>query len=322
MTPANMVDVIIPNFNGMKYLPVCLDSLSRQTFNNFKIMMIDDCSEDGSVSYVKEKYPHVSVLEFHQNKGFSMAVNEGIRRTSGELVFLLNSDTELDERCIESLVSAFQEENEVAIAAPRVLMFDRRDIIDSAGILYRIDGLSRGAGTGCRDSEEYGISKLIFGASAGAAAYRRTLLNEIGLLDEDFKFYYEDTDLSFRALLRGYRCLYVPSAVVYHHGGQQRHSDFTRYYTTRNLIYTLVKNMPARLLIKYFPYIVFYQVYQSFFAASKGKIAIDVKARFDALSGLAKMMRKRKEIQKRRTMSCSELARVITHEFERVPKSE
>jgi GT2 family glycosyltransferase len=320
VTRGAMVDVIIPNFNGLKYLSVCLDSLTKQTVKDFQITLVDDASTDDSVSYVRTNYPFVNVIALPKNRGFAPAVNEGIRRTEAELVFLLNNDTEVDSRCIEELVLAFEEGGEIAIAAPKVLIFDRRDIIESTGILYRVDGASRGVGLGHKDSGDFGTSRLVFGASAGAAMYRRSLLDEIGLLDEDFKFYYEDTDLSFRALLRGRRCLYVPGAVVYHHWGHLRHPDFTLYYTTRNVIYLLIKDLPSSLLIRYLPYILLYQAYLSFVALIKGKTLIDARAKFDALRNLPVMMKKRREIQKTRTVGSSELGKIIVHKLERAKR--
>lgn len=247
------VSVVIPHLNGIEILDGCLNALGHQSFSDFETILVDNGSTDTSVTFVRERFPWVQILELGSNHGFAGGCNAGIEASSGEYIVLLNDDTEADHRFLEALVMGLDRFPEAGFGASKVILMDPPNTIDSAGDRYSYKtGVPYSL---CRmepaDSSDCNELSWVFGASAAAAIYRRTMLDDIGLLDEDFFYIMEDIDLDFRAQLAGYRCLYNPSAVVLHRRGIsiQDTSQPVRAIMLRNLIWTAGKNLPASLLL-------------------------------------------------------------------------
>lgn len=294
------VAVIIPNYNGRHFLPGCLNALGQMSFKDFTTIVVDNGSTDGSVDFLREYYPRVRVIEFAENRGFSAAVNEGIRQSNGDYVALLNNDMEVEEGWLGELVRALERSGpEVGSCVGKILYFDRRERIDSAGDCFTRAGFNFKRGWQQRDQGQFDRLERVFGASAGAALYRRAMLDELGGFDEDFFAYLEDVDLSFRAQLRGYGCLYVPPAVAYHHfaGTSSRMGDFSIYQTQKNLVSLLVKDMPTGLLIRYSPSIFGFLLISALYYLLRGKGGPFIRGRIDGLKEIKKMLEKRREIQ-------------------------
>lgn len=245
--------VIIPNWNGRHHLPTCLEALRRQTYGDFEVVVVDNGSADGSQAWLRESYPDVRLIELSRNRGFSVAVNTGIRQSRGEAVVILNNDTEVEPQWLAELCRALSERPETGLCASKLLLFDRRDTLHSAADFYGVDGLPGNRGVWQRDEGQYEQEEYVFGACAGAAAYRRAMLDEIGLFDEDLVAYCEDVDLNWRALLAGYRCLFVPAARVYHKLSATGAGPFASYYCGRNFILVLAKDVPGELLARHWP---------------------------------------------------------------------
>ncbi|MBM2827044.1 MAG: hypothetical protein HW403_1108 [Dehalococcoidia bacterium] len=246
-----IASVIIPNWNGEKLLPDCLDSLRRQTFKDFEVIVVDNASRDTSLELLSQRYPETQVISMDRNYFFSGAVNEGVRRARGEIMVFMNNDTEADPQWLEELVMALEREPRAGMATSKMLLFDRRNVINSAGDFYGKNGVPGNRGVWEVDHGQYDSSTDVFGACAGAAAFRRSMLEEIGLFDEDFVGYCEDVDLSFRAQLAGYKCVFAPQARIYHRLGASGGGSLASYLCGRNFISVIVKNMPARLLRRY-----------------------------------------------------------------------
>src|ERR1700722_699295 len=208
----NLVSVVIPNWNGKRFLSGCLDSLGKQKYPFVEIVVIDNGSKDGSVEFLEENYPHVRLFKFEQNTGFSVAVNRGIIESRGEFVALLNNDTIVDELWLSELVKAMREHTEIGSAGCKMLAYDDRTLLDGAGDGYRRGGLPGRIGHRERDLGQFDTQRYILGACGGAALYRRVLFDDIGLFDEDYFAYLEDVDLGLRAQNAGYKCIYVPTA--------------------------------------------------------------------------------------------------------------
>lgn len=243
------LSVIIPHWNGKQHLEVCLNALRRQTFADHEIILVDNGSTDGSADYVREYFPEVHLLELGENRGFTGACNAGYRESRGEFVCLLNNDTEADPGWLEAIVDAFDQFPQVGAVATKMLLFDRRDHFHSAGDYYRLDGIPGNRGVWQQDVGQYDQQEPVFSACGGAAAYRRTMLQEIGFLDDAFFFSCEDVDLSWRARLAGWEVLYVPEAVVYHKLKASGGSGVTgSYHDGRNFLYIIWKNYPSGLL--------------------------------------------------------------------------
>lgn len=254
-----MISIIIPNFNGRKYFEVCLGALYHQTYKDIEIILVDNGSTDDSVAFVEKNYPEVKIIRLTENKGFSAAVNIGIKAARGELIALLNNDTKPTPTWLEKLAGPLFKNNDIGFCASKILKWDKPDYIDSAGIKVTLCGAIENRGAGKRDGEVFNKEIEVFGACAAAALYRRSMLKEIGLFDEDFFAYFEDVDLSFRAQLMGYKCLYIPGTVVYHVGGgtaKERRSQFLRC-SYRNWVGVFIKNLPASIFKKYFLLIFF-----------------------------------------------------------------
>jgi GT2 family glycosyltransferase len=246
-----LASVIIPNWNGAHHLPVCLDALRAQTYPSIEVVLVDNGSTDGSQSLVQEQYPDVRLLALDRNLGLTGGNNAGFRAARGEILISLNNDTEADPRFVEALVSALKEHPEAGMAAAKMLLFDERDKIHSAGDGYGLDGIPFNRGVWQKDEGQYDSAEWIFGGCGGAVAYRKAMLDEVGMFDESFFMYCEDVDLNWRAQLAGWKCWYTPEAVVYHKLSATGGGAIASYYTGRNTLWVIAKHYPGALLRKH-----------------------------------------------------------------------
>lgn len=294
-----MISVIILNFNGKRYLEKCLSGLESQTYRDFEVIVVDNASSDGSVDYLKAGFPLVRIVENKKNLGFAGGTNSGIRRAEGEYILTLNNDTQVDRRFLECLAEPMQSDKSVGVCASKMLLPDGR--INSAGICLSRSGAAWDRGMFEQDHGQYDCQQEVFGACAGAALYRKEMLDKIGLFDEDFFLYMEDVDLAFRAKLAGWKCIYVPEAVVYHHHGGTAGfgSDLAVYYGNRNVIWYAVKGFPTGLLLTSLPWIVGRNLAVIPYYALRGQGKTILRSKLDALIGLPKMLKKRKSIVRR-----------------------
>jgi len=250
-----VVSVVVLNWNGVHLLPGSLDSVRAQTLQDVEIIMPDNGSTDGSLELVAERYPEVRVLGFSQNLGFCLAVNAGIRAAGGEFVALLNNDTELDPGCLKELIAVMRADERVGICAPKMVYYDDPGLINSAGHACGPDGVVVDIGRRQRDGEWFNRPREVLGACAGAALYRRHMLEEIGLFDPDFFISFEDADLDWRAQWAGWRARYVPTALVKHREGVSRQIRSRRaaFLGMRNTVHVWVKNWPLSSLVRHLP---------------------------------------------------------------------
>ena len=294
-----MISIVIPNCNGRRFLATCFDSLRDQAFRKFEIILVDNGSTDDSVEFVRENYPEVRIIELRENKGFSVAVNEGIKQSKGEFVALLNNDTKADPKWLKELFLALVRNPTIGFCASKILLLDKPKIIYACGNSLGISGNPVNIGIGEKDSAQFEKEKEVFGACAAAAIYRKSVLEDIGLFDEDFHSFYEDVDISFRAQLSGYKCLYVPTAVVYHQGGGTAgvNSNLSVYYTSRNHLSLLIKNLPMPLLVRHSPLFLIFQLYTAAHYLKIGRFKAFLKGKIHGLAQIRKTIAKRKQIQ-------------------------
>jgi hypothetical protein len=293
-----MVSIVIVNWNGREFLLECLEGLRRQVYRAFSVILVDNGSHDGSIEFVSENYPEVSIVALKDNRGFAAANNVALHTVETEFVALLNNDAVPDPLWLKSLVEALEEHPQAGLAASKMLLYDRREMIDRAGDGYTRAGAALLRGRGL-SADCHRIREWVFGACAAAALYRMAMLRDIGFFDEDFFLLYEDVDLSFRAQLKGYKCLYVPEALVYHKGSSSIVHDSSRsvYYGHRNLEWVYIQNMPSRLLVKtIIPHILYNIAALSYFVIS-GRGKDFFRAKKDALRGLKRALKKRQWIQ-------------------------
>lgn len=245
------VSVIIPNYNGKRYLKDCLEAMKVQSFRDFEVLLIDNGSQDGSQEYVEKAYPWVRLIALKENTGFCGAVNEGIRNSSSPYVILLNNDTIADKDFVGELIRAIEEKPRAFSCQGKLLQMKNKDKIDDAGNYYCALGWAFADGKG-KQEKAYEREKKIFASCAGAAVYRRELLDKTGLFDEEHFAYLEDVDIGYRGKLLGYENWFCPKARVLHVGSGttgSRYNLFKVRYSSRNNVYLIYKNMPLLQII-------------------------------------------------------------------------
>jgi GT2 family glycosyltransferase len=311
--------VIVPNWNGADSLRGCLDSLRAQSLKAH-IIVVDNGSTDGSAELVANEYPDVELIRHERNEGYAGGVNAGFQsamRHGAKYAAPFNNDAVADKHWLAELVKYLDSHDRTGIAACKLLTADGK-ALDSTGDFYTVWGLPYPRGRGERGTDKYdgdGPSE-VFGASGGASLYRVSMLMSIGLFDEDFFAYYEDVDLSFRARLAGWKVAYVPSARAFHAigGTSSRLRGFTTYQTLKNLPMLLVKNVPRRYLWHVGWRFCIVQAMFFLRAVSRGHIWSAVKGKFMCVWLLPRTLRKRRAIQRARTVSDDYVWSLVVHD--------
>ncbi len=241
--------VIIPNYNGKPLLATCLNALRGQTYpaERFEVILVDDASTDGSVEFVRSAFPTVRVVVLERNAGFVAACNAGVAAAKGEVLVLLNNDTEAEPGWLEALVAGLVAQPEAGSAASKMLLFDRRDTLHTAGDLMGKDGIPRNRGVWEKDEGQYDQDRWVFGPCGGAAAYRRAAWDQAGGFDPALFMYLEDVDLAWRLQLLGWKSIYVAEARVYHQLSATGGGVLASYYTGRNTLWVIARNWPWAL---------------------------------------------------------------------------
>lgn len=249
-----MISIVIPNYNGNAYLQPCIHSIMRQNYDDLEIIIIDNASTDSDYEWVRE-YEHIKFVRLDKNYGFSRAINEGVKLAQYEFVVLLNNDTELKANFLVELERAIRKDEKIFSVCSKMIRYDNPNLIDDAGDEYTILGWAYKRGDG-KSINQYNRYENVFSSCAGAAIYRKSLLQQLGGFDESFFAYMEDVDLSYRANLQGYKNMYCPKAQVYHIGSAttgSKYNSFKVRLAARNNIYVVYKNMPTVQLILNFP---------------------------------------------------------------------
>ena len=312
----NRVSLIVVNWNGERFLKHCLSALSSQTYADCEIILVDNGSSDDSVSLVKANFSEVKIVELAENRGFTGGNAAGLNVASGKFIALVNNDAWAERDWLERLLQPMLGDPTVGICASK-LIIEGTDRIDSAG-----DGATT-AGVGFNrghwvDHRKYGTLEPVLGACAAASLYRRKMIDEIGFLDDDFFLYDEDVDLSFRAQLAGWKCVYVPDAILQHKGNATsvRLSDTHVYYHTRNLEFVWIKNMPTGLILRFAHHKILQELGSFCYLCLRHmKWRAFFRAKRDALKMLPVMLKKRKQIQERRRVSNDYIRRLLTSVF-------
>lgn len=324
MNSAFLISVIIPNWNGKHFLTECIDSLREQTFRDFETILVDNGSTDGSADFVGEQYgKFIRVLRNEKNLGFAGGNNIGIQAARGDYIVLLNNDTWADPHWLEELSKATQFDTGIGMWGSKVCSYYQRDRIEGAGELIYWDGLCRARGQYELDHGQYNAIEEIFFPPGCGAMYRKSLFDGVGLFDEDFFAYADDSEIGIRARLGGWKCLYVPTAIVYHKnsgtGGQ--HSPFKAFYVERNRFWITIKYFPLPLLILS-PFFTFYRfIFQAYGAlthrgaagkftkkySSLALVGILLKAYGSGFRHLPRMWKKRNRLKAFRKVSYGEI---------------
>lgn len=266
------IDIVIPNWNGKQFLGTCLESLRRQTYQKFRVIVVDNGSIDGSCAYLDANFPEVKVIALRENTGFSVAVNAGIEASQAPWILLLNNDMEVDGACLQNLVNGCQRYPEIDAFALKMVNFKQRHLLDGAGDAVLRGGVGYRLGTMEEDGPSYQQDRPVFGACAGAALYRREFFQQVGLFDSDFFAYLEDVDLNLRARRLGKSYMYLAAAKVFHIGSASSGSKFnplTIRLSTRNNLLVIAKNYSWTLFARFLPAILVYQIAWLLFCGKK-----------------------------------------------------
>ncbi len=270
------LSVIIPNFNGYSLLNDCLESLKKQTFKDFEIILVDNCSIDGSLEFVKTNFPEVRVIKLRKNYGFAKAINIGAKLSKARYLVFLNNDTKTDKNYLQKLVECADFNRDVISINPKILNFSNPSIIDGVGILINEVGQARSIGWQEKDLGQYNKNKYIFGATGGASLFKRLPFIKVGMFDEKYFMYSEEVDFAFRAQFLGFKSIYCPKAIVYHKhkATSKKYPQHIEYWQFKNMYQTIIKDFPLSILMKkgrlvkitlVFINTIFYQIKNGFF---------------------------------------------------------
>lgn len=302
-----IASIIIPNWNGGHFLKECFCALKNQSFHDFEVIFVDNASADGSAEtaegLLRELGLKGKVVRLPENTGFTGANAEGLKHCQGGYIALLNNDTEVSSGWLQALAEAMDSHPEVGICASKLIVWGT-EIIDSAGDIFTtaLSACKRGEGM---PRENFSKPGYVFGACAGAALYRKSMLDEIGFFDEDFFLNFEDADLNFRAQLAGWKCFFVPEAVVYHKVGAsaKKLGAAALYYAMRNSRMVVLKNVPAALMLWHLPCRVLDEAVVFLYHLKIGKLESYIKGNLAFLKNLGSGLRKRRRTLKLRKVS-------------------
>ncbi|OGP91537.1 MAG: hypothetical protein A2157_08765 [Deltaproteobacteria bacterium RBG_16_47_11] len=326
MNPFPLISVIILNWNGKEYLYPCIQSVKEQSYPNMEIIVVDNASTDSSVEYIHHLFHDLHLMINHENLGYGGGNNRGIQEAKGKYILILNNDAEIEKDCVEWLWKCMESDKRIGMTTPKILIYDQKDTMDAAGLVIYPDGLSIGRGH-LEPQAKYSEREEVFCGSGCASLLRREMLDEIGLFDEDFFAYAEDTDLGWRARLAGWKAYYVPEAVVHHHHSKKfgTYSALKAYLVERNRIWVAWKNFPFSTLCLWPLYTLLRYFYQGIGVligrGASGRfgqessplllIRILMKSWLHGLKGLPVILKKRKEIQRSRRISNQECYRLF-----------
>ena len=268
------VSVVTPNYNGEKFLKAFFESLNEDSQLIGEVIIVDNGSTDSSKEFIRGNsfnFP-VKLIENTENLGFSPAVNQGIMGSQYEYIFSLNNDTEIRKGSIKALADLMSSDDSIFSAQAKMLQYDNKELIDDVGDEYNLLAWTKKTGEN-HNSSEYTEVREIFSACAGAAMYRKSLLDEIGMFDDNFFAYMEDVDLAIRSRINGYRNLLCPDAVVYHIGSAtsgSRYNEFKVRLAARNNVWVVYKNLPIPLKIVNFIFLFLGFLIKYLFFVKKG----------------------------------------------------
>lgn len=311
-----LLSIIILNFNGAHHLRECFDSILQQQTTDVEIILVDNASKDDSVSMTVNQYPQIRVIQNTNNLGFAQGNNVAIPAAKGEYIFFLNNDTVLEEGCLSHIVTRIEENRSRAaprleVYAPMMVRCDHRDIVDSGGDeIYTSGAVFKYAGYRA-DHPVFQGERIVACGCGGAVVYPKTLLEELNGFDPDFFLIFEDVDLSLRARHAGADIVFLPHARVAHKGSASvgNQSPTQMYFGTRNLLLAKLKSYPTLTLLKHAPMGLLTALLGCRRAIIQRQTKEYLRARFDQLTMLPAVLRKRRQI-----LSSS---RIDRKEFER-----
>jgi GT2 family glycosyltransferase len=311
-----LASIIIPNYNGLRFLTPCLDALRAQTYprEQVEIILVDDASTDSSVAFVAEHYPEVKIVQLARNSGLAIGCNAGARAAAGALLVMLNNDTEVEPGWLAALVEAATANPQAGAIASKMLLFDRRDTLHNAGDLMGRDGIPRNRGVWQVDQGQFDDQPQIFGGCGGGVMYRRAAWEQADGFDERLFMYLEDVDLAWRLRLLGWDAVFAPAARLYHHLSATGGGTLASYYVGRNTIWVIAKDMPGPLIRRHFGQIICAQTRITWDAlrAWRGESArARLRGQLAGVIGLPRVLSWRRQVQAARQMPLAAVDRLL-----------
>jgi len=302
------ISIIILNYNGKQFVDDCLSSVLNQTYNNYEVIFVDNNSTDGSADYAKSKYPAIKLIRNKGNYGYAKGNNIGIKQSKGEYVLVLNPDTMVEKTWLAELTKAAKS-NDAAAYQPKILNFTHRDLIDTAHPRIHYTGLAWGD-IYKKDAGFSTPTEISFG-SGTAVMIKRSVLEEIGMLDEDLFMYHEDVDLGWRMLMAGYKILFIPTAVMYHKYAFSRNKK-KNYFLERNRFIVLLKNYQRKTLFLILPALVLVELGTLAYAIRERWFLNKIRGYKDVIRNLDRILQKRQKIQHMRKVNDREVTQHFT----------
>ncbi|NOK60791.1 MAG: glycosyltransferase family 2 protein [Chloroflexi bacterium AL-W] len=305
-----LLSIIIPTWNGLRHLPTCLEALFSQLPAYAEIILVDNGSTDATASWCQTTYPEVRIISLQENRGFTGGITTGLRAAQGQYLLLLNDDAFVEPHCLDVLLETLEHNPHIGAAGGLLTFAHQPDLVASAGIRTRYDGVALDLWTG-RTTQSLPPTPInIMGPSGAAALYRRELLEDVGLFEPTFFAYLEDVDLAWRAILRGWRSVVVPSARIRHvySATSGQGSSFKQRLLGRNRWRAILRCWPTRLLQICLPLMITYDTLAMSYGLAYNQRAM-VQGRLAVLRELSTIFEQRQAIQMRRIASVEAFAR-------------
>lgn len=300
-----LVSIIIDNWDGKHFLKECLSSVFRQSYTNFEVILIDDASKDGSADYIKNNFPKSNLIENKKHVGFAIANNQGIKKAKGKYILLLNNDTEVTSDFLYPLVELLENNLIIGAAQPKIKIIPEKDLLDDVATYLTPIGFFYHVGFFEKDQEKYNKRCLTFSPKGACFFIRKSVLDKTGLMDERFYCYFEESDLAWRIWLAGYKIIYEPKSLIYHHqaGSINKQSSANRdYFSFRNRLSSLLTNLSSPFLLLILPLhlltIIFLMIFYAFGRKWKNIFAL-LKALCWNIKNTPSNLKKRLFIQKK-----------------------
>jgi len=271
----DLISVIIVNYNGKRWLKKCFDSLQNQTYKHYEIIFVDNASSDDSVEYIRTRYPTVKIVVSKKNLGFAGGNSLGIKSALGNYILLLNNDTFVLNSFLAYMLEAFRVIPNLGSVQSKIILMNEKNRLDVCGSYWTSTSFLYHFGmNGKQNKKEYNIPTPFFSNKGASMMIKRSVIDKIGFLDDDFWSYYEETDLCHRIWIAGYECWYYPKAVIYHAVGGTAvtfPNSFIQYHNFKNKLLSFLKNFEFFTLIKIIPIYLVINIALSFFWLLQGK---------------------------------------------------
>ncbi|MEK7533862.1 MAG: glycosyltransferase family 2 protein [Patescibacteria group bacterium] len=301
------VSIVVLNWNGKKFLKNCLDSLTQLTYPQVEIIVVDNNSSDGSCEFIKTNYQKVILIENKENYGFAKGNNIGFKAATGSYILILNNDTIVTPNLLGPLITDFEDNPKIACLQPQIRLFKNKQLLDGVGAFLTLTGFLYHFGyLKDRIDPKYNKKMKIFSAKGACMLLRRKAIEKVGLFDEDFFIFFEETDLCFRLWLAGYSVMYEPESIIYHLGGGDTTSSNSYqhekrvYMSFRNMLCCYLKNFGTYNLFMVMPMFIFTQTILCLYYLITLKInlvKVIIKAYYWNICNLSSTIKKRNNIQ-------------------------